>query len=102
MKRTTMIAAALALGAGGALFAGAPFPSFAQSVSSRVATAEQMTTFVIENMTCALCPATVKKAMRQVPGVKSVAVEYESPVPSLRRVEPSMPSGVIVRWWKNR
>ncbi len=78
MKWTTMIAAALALGAGGALFAGTPFPSFAQSVSSRVATAEQMTTFVIENMTCALCPVTVKKAMRQVPGVKSVAVDFDA------------------------
>lgn len=79
MKRTTMIAAGvLALGAGGALFAGIPFPLFAQSASAQVAAAEQRTIFAIENMTCALCPVTVKKAMEHVPGVKSVAVDFDA------------------------
>jgi mercuric ion binding protein len=77
MKRTKMIvAAALALGAGGSLFARTLSPSSAQSASAQVAVAEQRTTLAIENMTCALCPVTVKKAIGQVPGVKSVAVDF--------------------------
>jgi mercuric ion binding protein len=34
-------------------------------------------TFTVENMTCAACPITVRKAMFRVEGVKSVAVNYE-------------------------
>src|SRR3546814_4384672 len=36
------------------------------------AAAVQKTTFSIENMTCAMCPVTVTKAMKGVAGVKSV------------------------------
>ncbi|WP_196492336.1 heavy-metal-associated domain-containing protein, partial [Erythrobacter donghaensis] len=36
------------------------------------ATAQRQTTFAIENMTCATCPITVKKAMEGVPGVTAV------------------------------
>ena len=36
---------------------------------------EQTTTFKVANMTCALCPITVRKAMEKVDGVKSVAVD---------------------------
>lgn len=40
-------------------------------------TAQQETrTFVIENMTCATCPITVRKAMQGVEGVKSVDVDF--------------------------
>jgi len=31
----------------------------------------------IENMTCAACPITVKKALGKVPGVSQVTVDYE-------------------------
>lgn len=34
-------------------------------------------TFTIENMTCAACPITVRKAMSRVEGVQSVAVNFE-------------------------
>ena len=40
--------------------------------------AEQTTTFAVENMTCGLCPITVRKAMEKVDGVKSVAVDLDS------------------------
>lgn len=30
----------------------------------------------VENMTCAVCPLTVKKALGKVPGVTRVAVDY--------------------------
>lgn len=34
------------------------------------------TTFYIENMTCALCPVTVKAAMSAVKGVRSVEIDF--------------------------
>lgn len=40
--------------------------------------AQQTQTFAIKNMTCALCPITVHKAMSNVAGVKSVDVNFES------------------------
>lgn len=77
MKRTNMISAAvLGLAVAGVLYAGAFLPSTALSASAQAATTEQRQTFAIENMTCALCPVTVKKAMESVSGVKSVAVDF--------------------------
>lgn len=38
--------------------------------------AEQNRRFAIENMTCALCPITVKTAMAAVPGVSAVEVDF--------------------------
>lgn len=35
-------------------------------------------TFAVENMTCAACPITVRKAMENVEGVKKVTVDIES------------------------
>lgn len=45
----------------------AAIPAAAQSVA-----AEQTVTFTVENMTCALCPFTVKRAMEGVEGVTAV------------------------------
>ncbi|MFQ5510179.1 MAG: heavy-metal-associated domain-containing protein [Leptospirillia bacterium] len=36
---------------------------------------EQTATFAVEKMTCFLCPFTVKRAMKKVPGVASVRIE---------------------------
>lgn len=76
MKRPLVLTAAL-LAVGGF---GAPsltaIPSVsAQTAATRVVTA-QSTTFLVENMTCALCPVTVKKAMEKVTGVKSVRIDF--------------------------
>lgn len=38
----------------------------------------QTRVFAIENMTCAACPITVKKAMARVEGVKEVTVDFEA------------------------
>ena len=44
-----------------------------------VASVEAQTrVFAIENMTCAACPFTVKKAMLRVEGVKDVTVDFEA------------------------
>jgi mercuric ion binding protein len=49
----------------------------AQAQSAEAATASQTATFTIENMTCALCPVTVCKALEGVSGVKSVSVDFD-------------------------
>lgn len=46
--------------------------------ASIAAAAERTVTFAVENMTCALCPITVRTAMERVTGVKDVRVDFES------------------------
>lgn len=61
----------------GALMLGLPAlapVSFAQAAT----TAQSQTTFYIDNMTCPLCPATVKAAMSGVKGVKSVEINFDA------------------------
>lgn len=78
MKRPLILAAGiLALGAAGILSVMAVSPMSAQSASTQVATVETRT-FAIENMTCALCPVTVKKAMQGVDGVRSVDIDFDA------------------------
>jgi mercuric ion binding protein len=48
-------------------------PAAAQTVAT-----EKTVVFVIDNMTCALCPVTVKSAMESVEGVHSVEVDFEA------------------------
>ncbi len=39
---------------------------------------QQTVTLSIENMTCAMCTVTIKKALQKVEGVQEVAVDYDS------------------------
>lgn len=80
MKRTVMIsAAALGLGAAGLASAVLTLPSPAPAATEQAAAvAERRATFAIQNMTCALCPVTVRRAMESVDGVKSVSVDFEA------------------------
>ncbi|PPD17811.1 MAG: hypothetical protein CTY24_14185 [Methylobacter sp.] len=39
---------------------------------------QQTVTLNIENMTCAMCTVTIKKALQKVEGVQAVAVDYDS------------------------
>ncbi len=69
MKRIAVLAL-------GALMLGLPaltHTSFAQSTTQA---AQGETTFYVANMTCALCPVTVKAAMSGVEGVKSVEIDF--------------------------
>ncbi|GAB4365941.1 MAG: hypothetical protein Kow00114_23540 [Kiloniellaceae bacterium] len=78
MKRPHILAAALlTLGGLGWVISTAPTPAAAQSATVQVAAA-QTATFAIQNMTCALCPVTVKKAMEGVAGVESVSVDFDA------------------------
>lgn len=45
---------------------------------AQAAETTQTTVFAVENMTCPLCPVTVRKAMEQVNGVKSVTVDFDA------------------------
>lgn len=42
------------------------------------AAANETVTLAIENMTCATCPITVRKALRQVPGVVKVEIDFDT------------------------
>lgn len=76
MKKTMLIGlAVLAMAGGGAALA---LGNSTQDRPASAATAQKQTTFAIENMTCAMCPITVKNAMEGVSGVKSVAVDFEA------------------------
>lgn len=78
MKRFLVITAGvLVLGAGGILSTIAVSPFAAQSAAAQV-TAVQTVSFSIKNMTCALCPVTVKSAMAGVDGVKSVEINFDT------------------------
>jgi mercuric ion binding protein len=46
--------------------------------ASAAAAAERIATFSVENMTCALCPITVRTAIERVSGVEEVQVDLES------------------------
>jgi mercuric ion binding protein len=78
MKRPLILAAALLSIAGfGAVAVTTVSPVVAQSATVQAA-AVQTTTFAVQNMTCALCPVTVKRAMEGVKGVKSVSVDFDA------------------------
>lgn len=76
MKHPLIIASTiLSLTGFGAAAVAVASPVAAQSATAHVT---QTTTFTIQNMTCALCPVTVKKAMEGVKGVNSVTVNFEA------------------------
>ncbi|MES1945146.1 Periplasmic mercury ion-binding protein [Salinisphaera sp. PC39] len=44
------------------------------------AAAEETVTLRVDNMTCAMCPVTVRKALERVEGVQSAKVDFESKI----------------------
>ena len=48
-----------------------------------VAAPPQPLTLEVQNMTCGLCPLTVKRALQKVPGVEKVQVDFERKTASL-------------------
>lgn len=77
MKRPLIALAFLvAIGAAGLTGVNALFAAQAGNTGVRAAVQQETRTFTIENMTCAACPITVRKAMQGVDGVKSVDVDF--------------------------
>ena len=79
MKRTIILTAAIMT----FISAGAMLPALSSASSvlsgaAQAATTEERSVFTIANMTCALCPITVKTAMQGVTGVKSVVIDFEA------------------------
>ncbi len=75
MKKAIIGLAAAALTAIGvaSFYAATNAPANASAPSE-----ERIQTFAIENMTCAACPITVKKAMSGVDGVRAVNVDFDA------------------------
>jgi mercuric ion binding protein len=53
-------------------------PLSAASVAATQTASEAIVILAVENMTCALCPVTVRAAMAKVEGVKSVSVDFDT------------------------
>ena len=53
-------------------------PIIAIPATAQTVAAEQTVTFAVDNMTCALCPVTVKRAMGGVEGVRAVEIDFEA------------------------
>ena len=73
---TIAVVACLSLAGGIATFAPAAMAAHPHQIS--VATKDRTATFAIENMTCGMCPITVRTAMEHVDGVKSVRVDFDA------------------------
>ena len=77
MKKTTIaliVAGALAVGGVASAYLGATANANTAAEKAELETQ----TFAVENMTCATCPITVKKAMSGVDGVRSVDVDFNA------------------------
>jgi periplasmic mercuric ion binding protein len=48
------------------------------NVSSEQSIQPQTITLKLQNMTCALCPITIKKALQEVKGVQQVIVDFDT------------------------
>jgi len=79
MKRPLVVLAVLAaLGAAGLTGVNMLSTARAGDTPVQAAVHQATRTFAIENMTCAACPITVRKAMQGVEGVKSVDVDFDA------------------------
>lgn len=78
MKRIFIIMATAVIGLGAVMALTTPPAANADNKVAQVQVVEQTATFAIEKMTCATCPITVRKAMGQVDGVKSVKVDFDT------------------------
>ena len=79
-SRSLPLLATLALAA--AMAGAVSYPALAKPAAS-TQQALQKQTFSIEHMTCAMCPITVRVAMKKVDGVKSVKVDFEAKTASV-------------------
>ena len=88
MKKTTLTIVAL-VALGGAGLGAATLVSSGSTESHAAATLElQSASFAVENMTCATCPITVKRAMEGVAGVDEVTIDFETKT-AVARFDPS-------------
>ena len=78
MKKTMIaVAAGLAI-AGAGIGAATLMPQSSNESTAQNAETLQTASFAVENMTCATCPITVRRAMEGVAGVHDVTIDYEA------------------------
>lgn len=77
MKRDNWVLSAVAALCIGCCLA---FSGYLWADSSEGGSAFQTSSYAVENMTCATCPITVKKAMSRVDGVASIEIDFESKI----------------------
>lgn len=78
MKRLISASLAAAIGLAGVFTLNQFLAAPAASERSAPAARRVSATFSVANMTCALCPVTVRKAMEKVAGVSSVEVDFDA------------------------
>lgn len=84
MKKTTLAVIAL-VALGGAGLGAATLLSPEPAENQTAAALElQSASFAVENMTCATCPITVRRAMEGVAGVQDVTIDYETKTATAR------------------
>ncbi len=77
MKRNNWVLSAVAALCVGCCLA---FTGYLWADSPEGDPASQTSLYTVENMTCATCPITVKKAMSRVDGVESIEIDFESKI----------------------
>ena len=88
MKKTTLAIVAL-VALGGAGLGAAKLVSSESTENQAAASLElQSASFAVQNMTCATCPITVKRAMEGVAGVDEVNIDFETKT-AVARFDPS-------------
>jgi mercuric ion binding protein len=67
----------------------------ALAITPAFAAAPQTIVLDVQNMTCALCPITVKKSLRQVPGVADAKVDLEKKTATVK-FDPDRTSAAVL------
>ena len=78
MKKTMIVAVAILGLAGAGIWAATLFPPNSDERVQQNSAHLQSASFAVENMTCATCPITVRRAMEGVAGVHEVTIDYET------------------------
>tara|TARA_B100000282_G_scaffold198041_1_gene144786 strand:- start:174 stop:515 length:342 start_codon:yes stop_codon:yes gene_type:complete len=78
MKKTMIVAVAILGLAGAGIWAATLFPPNSDERVQQNSAHLQTANFAVENMTCATCPITVRRAMEGVAGVQGVTIDYET------------------------
>lgn len=84
MKRSTLVAGGVLALTGGAILSTTAFAPLAAQSPRMLPARAQTVKLAIDNMTCALCPVTVKKAIAGVNGVEAVKVDFNAKTATVR------------------
>jgi len=91
MKKAMMIGLGVVALAAGGVGTAALTNNASPGLQSAAPIRLQSARFAVENMTCATCPITVRRAMMGVEGVKEVAVDYQAKT-ATARFDPTLTS----------